>query len=290
MTALELERDPGREWPGPRPFENQLGDLELVGVQFAPEQVDLLRRGVRHRAGMCDYMYAMALVPMPDPVFANLCLPALTVDPMTIAVEPVLVPQVIEVECSQWQDFDDHAPNWRRFPSLLGRAITYDHLIGESSMEGLDAYRLWNLWPLEQEDVSVVYEANRLWQKTHWEPWINWLEVRDNQGSLACDYEGTPVHLHDHEYDDLGEVRACHDGDHWHNQYRLTEVWADDDGDVYHRPFGPVDGLHELQPAWENLLVSSRANTMAALDAYPFWEREQAARTERHYSPWLWSS
>jgi hypothetical protein len=291
VSALTQEWAPGVNSPGARPFVNEVDDLALSGVQFAPEQIDLLDRASVHRPGpWWNRLHALTLVLMHDPTnqhAAKFGLPAMTIDDED-RLNPVLVPAVTEIDCTDWETFDETEPNWRRYPSVLGRTHVYSSFSG-TLLEGLAPIRLWNLWPIEQEDVQRVKEASQNWLRNEWTPYLQWLEVSAGT-SPACDYEGTPEHLHDHEYDEHGYVRACINGERWYEHFSQTQMVYTDDGDYYPKPFGPVTGLRELEPVWENLLYSSRSNTTAAISSYPVWEQEEVVRTERHYSPWLWSS
>lgn len=297
MAGATLTQDwaPGLTNPGARAFVNSPEDLELVGVHYAPEQLALLERGSVFRPGMTR-LYAMVVHPLPDPVFPNAedsGLLALTLDEQD-NLDPVLLPTVAEIDCSHWEHFDQTDPNWRLFPSLLGRLLTVSPVTAEWSLESPVPLRLWDCWPLGafgegQFDASLVQHAVQDWRNAYWAPYLKWLEVRDNSDTEPCDYEGTPEHLHDHGPDADGRHRSCRTEDNWFSQYGRLQMTYDNDGDPYPRPFPPVSGLHHLGPIWEHLLYTSRTNAHAALHSYPEWELDEVARTERHYTPWLWS-
>lgn len=296
MTALAQEWAPGYITPGARPFENTYADLELVGVHLTPEQLDLGERAARFRPGWWDKMYCLTLVALPDPVFphsAALGLHAFTLDEDG-AQAPVVVPVIAEIDCSEWESFDEREPNWRRFPSLLGRRQIYHAQSGLMLDEGLEPLRLWHCWPIEEHDVAMVKQALEEWVLEQWLPYTTWLEVRDNDDTSVCEgylqATGCLEQHHQHEYDERGDIVVCRDGESWFEYYGEHYLLLDDDGDLYPRPFAPVGGLHHLTEVWTNLLSSSQANTRAALEAYPQWDQDDVARTERHYSPWLWSS
>jgi hypothetical protein len=291
VSALSTEWAPGYSYPGARPFENMPADLALVGCQFAAEQIELMEKAARFRPGWWSKMYALAPYALPDPVFPHseaLGLLALTLDEEMNA-DPVFVPSVVEIDCSEWETFDESEPAWRRFPSVLGRRNVYSKHTGLLT-SALAPIRLWDCWPLDDVDVGLVNLAMLEWIEREWDPYLKWLEVRDNADTSACDYEGTPPELHDHEYDPDGMMHSCLNGDHWFAYYQQTQMTCDPDGDPYPRPFKPVGGLDHLSGVWEHLLGSSRTNTMAALSGYPEWEQAEVARIERNYSPWLWSS
>ena len=295
MSSSTLTQDwaPGLISPGAQAFVNGPEDLEMVGVQYAPEQLDLLERGSVFRPGQTR-LYALAVTALPDPVFPHseaLGLTALTLDEED-NLDPVLVPTVVEIDCSEWETFDEQEPDWRRFPSLLGRALVISPAVGDWSLDGLRPFRLWDCWPLGaygqgQFDAALIQHAVQDWRNTHWAPYLQWLEVRDNIDVDPCDFEGTPEHLHDHGPDADGRHRGCRTEDNWFTQYGRLQMAYDNDGDPYPRPFPPVDGLFHLAPVWEQLLATSRTNAHAALMSYPEWELEPVIRTERHYSPWL---
>lgn len=160
MTAdLASDWAPGST-PGARPFENEVRDLEVVGVHYAPTQLDFLEVASRFRPGWWQKLYGLTLTRMSDPTVPHaeaFGLPALTIGEDGL-LDPVIVPSVVEIDCSQWEDFDESEPAWRRFPTLLGRPHTYSLHTG-TMLDSLQPIRLWNLWPLDEEDVDLVHDA-----------------------------------------------------------------------------------------------------------------------------------
>lgn len=296
MTALSTEWAPGYITPGARPFENMPSDLELTGVRYEQEQIDLMCEAARFRpTGWHSKMHVLTIAALPDPVWPEaeaLGLPCLTIDDEQ-RCEPVLIPMVAEVDCSEWEGFDKAEPLWRRFPALLARGHVYSKHTG-ILIDGLTPMRLWNCWPLEEFDAPMVQAAVAGWFETVWNPYLLWLAVRDNADESVCTAWEAISHLpddkHHHEIDPSGYLVACRDGESWFDAFQSEHLRTDYDGDPYPVPFAPVTGLHHLTEVWQSLLASSRSNTTAALASYPDWDREDIARTERHYSPWLWSS
>ena len=294
MTALLSD-----EWasgvlqtPGARPFVNMPEDLEPYGVLYAPEQMALLHAGALFRPDYYDRMVALTLQVLPDPVFPNsaaLGLHALTLDEYGV-LAPVVVPAVVEIDCSEWEFFDESEPNWRRFPALLGRKHIWSPTTG-TLVESLEPVRLWNLWPLNgYGDQELVENATQEWMEENWVPYLKWLHLRDNSDALPCSYEGTPGGLHDHGPDYEGYHYQCEEPvlQTWFDKYELDHVTHDDDGDPYPKPLeAGLGGLHHLGPVWEHLIQTSVTSTFNAMSAYPHWEQDEIARTERHYSPWL---
>lgn len=298
MTA-ELSQDwaPGYMLPGARPFENMPDDLELVGVQLHPAQIDLLGKAAVFRPSMWRTMYVLTAYALPDPVFPHaegFGIPAFDLDEATGESKPVVIPAIAEVDCSEWETFDEAEPFWRRNPSILARRHVYSAVTG-TLVEGLTPLRIWDCWPLTDEyDADLVKQATASWFSAEWKPYLAWLSCRDNLDVTLCDaYEdatGLPESQHQHEYDSDGYVALCREGEAWFEWFGKERIVLDEDGDPYPRPFKPVGGLDVLGPVWQHLLASSEANTKAALTAYPPWERGEVMTTERHYSPWLWSS
>lgn len=293
MSTLSTEWAPGcMQLPGARPFVNMPADLEPYGVHFADEQLELLDQGSVFRPGYYDRLLALSVHMLADPVFLHsgaLGLPALTLGEH-LELDPVLIPTVVEIDCTEWQTFDEREPHWRRYPALLGRKHVWSPTTG-TLLEGLEPIRLWNLWPINTwSDQALIEHAMQGWMKHEWGDYLKWLAMRDNTDTARCDYEGTPQHMHDHGVDEYGHVYECQATDRWFEHFAATRVDFDEDGDPYPKPFAPIGGLDCLTPIWETLLATSRTSTHNAISAYPEWEQRQVVDTERHYSPWLWSS
>lgn len=291
MAALTQDWAPGAT-PGARPFENDMGFAPMAGIDYALEQVSLLEQSAVFRPGR-DHLYALAVTYLTDPAMpdsGSLLIPAMTLAPDGTQ-NPVLMPSVVEIDCSDWEQFDAEEPFWRRFPSLIGRALVYEPIMGEMLLEGLAYHRLWNCWPINAWDASMVLQGVAEWHRNEWQPYLKWLECRDNSDVEPCDIDVMDAAgMHAHQYDDEGYLSVgCAEGNSWFDNYYLSQIACNEVGDPFHVPFGPIPGLHHLAPVWDNLLRSSRLNTMAALHSYPHWERDQMALTERYTSPWLWS-
>lgn len=278
------------EWP----FEHRVDDLRMVGVSLAVEQERLFNSVVNYSGGVYsngqmidEHLWAMTVEVVPDPEGDPSDTKPMEVWTEDEQMELLVVPRLVRLDWNLWPDLDVLDPDWRRFPSLPGQTVDED---GE--MCGPEAFRLWNLWPLNHDDQINAHDA---YQSARYSSWLLGLDEYMNFRSgvysscemahgddAACD---TP--LDDPRWYERHDD-SCPDAHEWARSMRATYVHVDDDGierwkappERWYRLLWPTNEL------WHRLLGFSARNAWASLRACP----DGVLQDERRYSPWLWSS
>ena len=272
-------------------------DLEDRGVQFAEEQLELWRM-----VESGQQVTALTIGFPADPEAKNFVQrPLFTYDDLGQS-SVVAVPAIVTLTPDQTEfALSGEGPPGVRYPSLCGRRLepTYSREWGpDVEIMHAEMIRLWNLWPISEVQVSDVLDATRLWREANYEQVEAWYacDAGDmDPCDLVTEYEHVPYDDHQHrEHIDrlTGEaiMIECRDGEEWMERFKLGHFCLDQDGMLV--PRSMPDLLlcdDELQLIWEHLRTTSQMNSYRAITAIPPRYRPAVLRTERHYSPWLWS-
>jgi hypothetical protein len=294
MTMVDT---PGALDPGAWRFG--FDDLEAAGIVFADQQLEMYERASHEPIEAMLVDFPLDPEPMSPGRRKNLQMPLFTVDELG-GSNILAVPGVVSL-ASIWDDRVSMHHSALRYPSLVGRQLipTNSEVWGpDVSLEEPLHIRLWNLWPINDMQVEDVLDGTRLWRSNNYNLLAAWWACE--QGKMdPCDivteHEGFPYDSHSHtEHIDLdgdATLLECHDGEYWLEQFAKTHFTLDDDGLTVPKPMPEIRLCDpELQQLWEYLRDSSAINAFKAIEMLPERHREAVLRTERHYSPWLWSS
>lgn len=272
---------------GASPFEYHPGDLKACGVNLAPQQIELFNSAAgKTYFADTDVVWAMTVEVFPDPDQGMDGSKPMTVWSLDEDGDPnyprqLLLPRLVRLDWNLWPDLDVLDPDWRRFPSLPGRAIDEDWYAGAPQ-----AFRLWNLWPLDYLGQQAVGDS---YQGAHYGDWAlsygEYLELY--QGAVSgCEKAHPDEHLH---HDDPQWRWGCFEGEEWEREMRLKHVFVDEDG-LEHWA-APPDGWGEpewpVNEWWQVLLGYAERNAWASLSACP--NQDEVLEDEKRYSPCLWS-
>jgi hypothetical protein len=270
------------------PFQVTPDLLEMAGCYYAPEQIALYEGTHGNEYGWLASPFALAVSYADDPRVQYGRSHALMQLDENHFASPVLLPEVVALDWDHWVFLDRLDPTWRRFPTLPARTMFLDD--GEPVLGGVDGYRLWNLWPLDDNaQAQRVLDATSLFYSEHLTPLKAYLQSEEDPSGI-CEQVGTPPATHRHSYDEHGELVYCYDGEAWKQSYAYHHLDLDDHGQVHPVSLPPVRGLRDLEPVWQNLLTTSRICTQAGLTCFPAHERDRIRLSERYYSPWSWLS
>ena len=265
-------------------------NLEIVGVHYAPEQIELFERAQREGALA---MYVQVLADPGHPGFYE----ALNTLSQDGEVGLALLPGVVELSPALSETTGVDADT--RFPSIGGQEIIVlsdmDGM-GDTEMGRPEAFRLWNLWPIDEDEAGELVDAVRVWGDAYYEPLRLWHQADQGLADVCGLETSVPRRQHDHRPIETGLPHQpvwvnCMDGEHAFEKLKQTYFRLDDDGMLAALPLPAflMSNL-SLQRRWEQLLLSSRRNTAQALTAIVPWELDAVRDSERRYSPWLWLS
>lgn len=281
--------------PGGRLFEYDLDDLAEVGVRLPIEQVHLLEQCIDGPKS-----WAMTVTPVIDPEDRyRLVLPLIAWD--VVEEEPRLIfyPRVVEIDWSEMQDADIYRStlareyNWRRYPSLPGRARQITSW-GECDSGAYESFRIWDLWPLDEALIGRLEDSVEKWLES--DAYVQMKDYYDvgNGDWDFCDYAeylgaGEPdshQHVEETQYKNWTHERCITGEQEFERLQRAVSVYVND---VHYVKWFPGPRFPPpLQEMWEALLLSSHRNTLRAMRAIPPWDRDDIIRSERNYSAWLW--
>lgn len=288
---------PPTQDPGGRLFEYDLDDLAEVGVRLPEEQIHLLEQCIDGPS-----CWAMAVTPVIDPEDRyRLVLPLVAWDVAEEEPRLIFYPRAVEIDWTQLQDPDVFRKtlareyNWRRYPSLPGRARTFTSW-GDCEIGPFESFRIWDLWPLDEALVGRLEDSVERWlESTPYQEMKYFFEASSGDWEL-CDLAQYFGHGSGDNHHHVAEVAYKN----WTHERCITGEQAFEE---LERKIGTrQDGVHyvkwfpgprlppPLQEQWEALLLSSHRNTLRALRAIPPWERDDIVRSERNYSAWLWLS
>lgn len=294
MSIEESVGPPVRERAG-RLFEYDLEDLADVGVRISRQQEELLDDCM---SGTVRHALSLTYIVDPSDKY-RLVSPLLTWDVELGCERMIAFPTVVRLD---WDQMDDeklfgatlaYERNWRRFPSLPGFLIPADNPMEMLSWPELAVYRIWNLWPIEEEQIESAHEALDEWfyseRYTNYSTWVD-AERGDIEPCDVASYRGREESEHEHNTDTSAYwYDRCVTGDaDFEELQKEVLVYLEGEELPYVRYFPGPELSGSLAPAWESLLVSSEANTRRSLDAFPEWEVESLTASERWFSPWLW--
>lgn len=279
-----------------RLFEYDLESLSDVGVRISRQQEELLEECIS--GTVC---HALSLTYLVDPSDKyRLVSPLLTWDDELGCERLIAYPTVVRLD---WDQMDDeelfgktlaYEHNWRRFPSLAGFLLPFEVGPMEAlSWPELGVFRIWNLWPIKEEDVGAVQDAIETWTcgeaYQNYGTWVDAERGDIEPCDVAC-YRGRDEEEHEHNTDTSAYwYDRCVTGDaDFEELKKEVLIYLEGEELPYVRYFPGPELSGSLAPAWESLLVSSETNTRRSLDAFPPWETESLTASERWFSPWLW--
>lgn len=282
-------------------FDYPLEELSDVGVRLPIEQIHLLEQCIEG-----PEQYALTVHTLNDISRPYGWAPPETAwDPEIGQPRLITYPKVVRLDWQAMHEGDTYAKslaldrNWRRFPSLPGCERDASPWYDETEEGAYEAFRIWNLWPLDASLVEVVEESVMSWFGD--EPYQlveTYSQVGRGDYDL-CDFamfagqgdEDEHEHITDDEAGPINWPR-CKTGEQAFadlESHLLVEPFPEDPDFGWWLRWFPGPSLpDQLGPAWSSLLVSSEANSLRALNVFPPWEREEVKHTERMYSPWLW--
>lgn len=294
MTMVDT---PGALEPGAWRFG--FDDLEAAGIVFADQQLEMYQQAQREPVEAMFVDFPLDPEPMVPGRLKSLQMPLFTLDHMGES-RILAAPGVVSV-APVWYDRAEKHHSSLRYPSLIARQLipTNSQVWGpDVSLEEPQYVRLWNLWPISDPQVEDILDGTRLWRSNNYNLLAAWWGCRYGRMD-ACDiiteHEGIPYDEHHHtvhtDVDGDLTLLQCHDADEWMDQFQTSHFTFDDDGLTVPKPMPEVRlNDPELHQLWEHLRDSSAINAYKAIEMLPERHREAVLRTERHYSPWLWSS
>lgn len=265
-------------------------------MEFAPEQhhlFDQVRDGRRVMA------MAVGFPRNPEHWQANHVDPLFTLD-WDGNSSLVTMPAVVELDNHHVDAVYEHeGPPMMRFPWLVGRTLTptSGYYGPDVDIGSPESYRLWNLWPLQSWEAEEVLNGTRLWKEQNYDL-LEAFYAADRGDADPCDIvikDGPAYDEHQHRehLNSNGDcvLIECADGEEWLEAYKQGHFRLDDDGLLMPLPLAePRLSDRLLQDLWEHLRDTSALNAFRAVTVFNEKQRPAILRTERHYSPWLWSS
>lgn len=199
--------------------------------------------------------------------------------------EILLVPRLFKAVWSLHTVLDQTDPSWRRFPSLSGKWVD------EESHDSVPAaVRLWNLWPVDEEQAVAVQDAFHGFVYSDWLLSLDEFLHYESGEISACEmaHEWDEQRHGDDPNHENGLV-GCELADQWLEAKRAQHLYIDEDGmEHFAKPSSPLFHLPwPLNESWEQLLGYSQRNAWASLRAYT--DPNEVLDDERRYSPWLFS-